>query len=65
MTELLLERIFVELTKVVGPVVANLVLGIIIREAKLDFNEEQLAQLRSNREAATAARLDEAKRASA
>lgn len=63
MTEALLDRIFAELSKVVGPIIANLVLGIIIREAKLDFSEEQLAQLRANREAAIAARLDEARRA--
>ena len=62
MTEALLDHIFAELSKVVGPIVANLVLGIIIREAKLDFSEEQLAQLRANREAVLAARADEARR---
>lgn len=65
MTEQLLERIFAELSKVVGPIVANLVLGVIIREAKLDFTPEQAAELRANREAVLAARLDEARRASA
>lgn len=63
MTEQLLDRIFAELSKAVGPIVANLVLGIIIREAKLDFTEEQLAQLRANRAAAIAAKLDEQRRA--
>jgi hypothetical protein len=62
MTEQLLDRIFAELSKVVGPIVANLVLGIVIREAKLDFTEEQLAQLRANRESALASRLDDIRR---
>lgn len=63
MTQELLARLLSSLEKVVGPVIAGLVLQIIVREAKLEFNDDQLAQLNANRLAALSARADEVLRA--
>jgi len=59
MTQELFAKILASLEKVVGPVIAQLVLNIIIREAKLEFNDEQEAQLNLNRLRALEARADE------
>lgn len=63
MTQELLAKLLDALEKALGPVIADLVLRIVVREAKLDFNADQLAQLNENRLVALAARADEARRA--
>lgn len=65
MTQELLAKLLDALEKAVGPIIADLVMRIVVREAKLDFNESQLAQLNANRLVALKARADEVHRANA
>ena len=64
MTAALLKRLIDILEPSVGPIVTQFVINIILREAKLDFSDEQKAQLLSNRVAVLNARADEARRIS-
>lgn len=63
MTKEVLARISQQLTTVVGPIIADLVLRIIVKEAKIDLSEEQLNQIQLNRLKAVSAKADDAKRA--
>ena len=63
MTEQIFINIIGQLRQLLGPVIADIVARIILREAKLDFNPEQLKQLAENRAKAQKALVDEEKRA--
>ncbi len=63
MTTEVLTSIFNQLVKVFGPIIANIAMKIIVREAKLEFTPEQIEQLNKNREKAKKNREDDAERA--
>jgi predicted tellurium resistance membrane protein TerC len=65
MTTEVLTSIFNQLVKVFGPIIANIAMKIIVREAKLEFTPEQIEQLNKNREKAKKNREDDAERAKA
>lgn len=62
MTAELLAKLIDILEKSVGPVITQFIVSIIFREAKLDFSDEEKAQLLRNRLAVLTARADEARR---
>lgn len=62
MTAELLNKLIDILEKSVGPVITQFIVSIIFRETKLDFSDEEKAQLLRNRLAVLAARADEARR---
>ena len=63
MTNELFARIVDALEKALGPVIASLVINIILREAKIKFDDAQLKVLFDNRVRALQARADEFRRA--
>lgn len=63
MTAEILDKIFKQLVNVVGPIIAQIVMKIIVREAKIQLTDEDRAKLDENRAKAKAAREDEARRA--
>lgn len=65
MTKEILANINRQLTAVLGPIIADIVLRIIVREAKIDLSPEQLDQLQANRQKAVAAKADDENRAKA